>query len=83
MAENISREFRLEFPKNLVKEPVISDVIKKFDLTANIRRADVDADGVLYGVFHDGSLRRWSRPGDTLAQGNSRSRGWPGKGCCW
>ena len=45
MAEPISREFRLEFPKNLVKEPVISNVIKKFDLTANIRRADVTADG--------------------------------------
>ncbi|MCK5472300.1 NIL domain-containing protein [Candidatus Gracilibacteria bacterium] len=45
MAETISREFRLEFPKNLVKEPVISNVIKKFDLTANIRRADVTADG--------------------------------------
>ncbi len=45
MAETISREFRLEFPKNLVKEPIISDVIKKFDLTANIRRADVNTDG--------------------------------------
>ena len=45
MTEKISREFRLEFPKSLVKEPIISDTIKKFDLAANIRRADVTADG--------------------------------------
>ena len=45
MTDIIPREFRLEFPKNLVKEPVISNVIKKFDIIANIRRADVNQDG--------------------------------------
>ena len=45
MSEKITREFRLEFPKNLVKDPVISNAVKKFELVANIRRADVTAEG--------------------------------------
>ena len=45
MTDTITRNLRLSFPKDLVKEPVVSDVIKKYEVTANIRRADVDANG--------------------------------------
>jgi len=56
MSEKITREFRLEFPKNLVREPVISNTIKKFDLIANIRRADVTADGGWLILSLEGTL---------------------------
>ncbi len=41
----VTRNLRLSFPKDLVRDPIVSDVIKKYEVTANIRRADVDANG--------------------------------------
>ena len=32
---------RFTFPPRLIKEPIISDLGKKFDVTSSIRRADV------------------------------------------
>jgi ABC-type methionine transport system ATPase subunit len=31
----------LDYPNNLVTEPVISNMIKKYDVTVNIRRASI------------------------------------------
>jgi ABC-type methionine transport system ATPase subunit len=35
---------RLTFPESLVKEPIISQLVRRFDITPNIRRADVSED---------------------------------------
>lgn len=32
----------LTFPENLIKEPVIYNMVKKFDIVTNIRRANVE-----------------------------------------
>lgn len=32
----------LTFPENLIKEPVIYNLVKKFDIVTNIRRANVE-----------------------------------------
>jgi ABC-type methionine transport system ATPase subunit len=36
-----SQRVKLTFPEALIKEPVISTVSRRWDLTTNIRRADV------------------------------------------
>jgi ABC-type methionine transport system ATPase subunit len=36
---------RLVFPEPLVKEPILSRLVRSFDVDANIRRASVDEDG--------------------------------------
>lgn len=41
MAEVKKRQVRLVFPQNLIKEPIIGRLTKKFDVMPNIRRAKV------------------------------------------
>lgn len=38
---NIKKLIELDYPSNLVTEPVLSRLIKKYDLTVNIRRASI------------------------------------------
>ncbi|HEY5040168.1 MAG TPA: NIL domain-containing protein [bacterium] len=38
---NIKKLVELDYPSNLVTEPVLSRLIKKYDLTVNIRRASI------------------------------------------
>lgn len=60
-----SRRLRLTFPESLIREPVISGLVSRFDLVVNIRRADVretagwvvlevtgDADAIDEGIVH-------------------------------
>ncbi len=35
---------RLTFPSELVREPVVAQLVRRFDVTPNIRRADVSED---------------------------------------
>ena len=35
------RQIMFTFPKELIKEPIIYKLVKKFDIITNIRRADV------------------------------------------
>ena len=38
---NIKKLVELDYPNNLVTEPVLSKVIKQYDITVNIRRASI------------------------------------------
>ncbi len=40
----IGARVRLTFPESLVREPVISELVRRFDVTPNIRRADISED---------------------------------------
>jgi ABC-type methionine transport system ATPase subunit len=40
----MSVHVRLVFPEQLVREPVVSRLAKRFDVEANIRRANVEED---------------------------------------
>jgi ABC-type methionine transport system ATPase subunit len=40
----ISARVRLTFPDALVRQPVIGELVRKFGVMPNIRRADVDED---------------------------------------
>ncbi|MHB8295159.1 MAG: NIL domain-containing protein [Acidimicrobiales bacterium] len=33
---------RLTFPEELIREPVVSTAVKRFDITVNIRRASIE-----------------------------------------
>lgn len=35
---------RLTFPQDLIRKPVLGEVVKRFDVLPNIRRADVSED---------------------------------------
>ncbi len=37
----IKKLVELDYPNNLVTEPVLSQIIKKYDVTVNIRRASI------------------------------------------
>ena len=37
----IKKLIELDYPNNLVTEPVLSKIIKKYDITVNIRRASI------------------------------------------
>lgn len=37
----LKKLIELDYPTNLVTEPVLSNVIKRFDVTVNIRRASI------------------------------------------
>jgi L-aspartate semialdehyde sulfurtransferase ferredoxin len=36
-----SQRVKLTFPESLIREPIISTMARRFDVTTNIRRADV------------------------------------------
>jgi ABC-type methionine transport system ATPase subunit len=40
-AGKVSRRLELDFPSNLVTRPFIYELVKKFDLVPNIRRANI------------------------------------------
>ena len=37
----IDYRVKLTFPQDLVREPIIASLVRRFDVSANIRRADV------------------------------------------
>lgn len=40
----VAQRVRLTFPADLVREPVIGQLVRRFDVLPNIRRADVSDD---------------------------------------
>jgi ABC-type methionine transport system ATPase subunit len=40
----VNPRFRLTFPAELVRQPVIGQLVRRFDVLPNIRRADVSED---------------------------------------
>ena len=41
---DVAERVRLTFPADLVREPVIGQLVRRFDVMPNIRRADVSDD---------------------------------------
>jgi len=39
----MSTRVRLTFPEELVREPIVAQLVRRFDVEPNIRRASVDA----------------------------------------
>lgn len=44
MTKEKAERVRLTFPAELVREPVIGELVRRFDVLPNIRRADVGED---------------------------------------
>jgi ABC-type methionine transport system ATPase subunit len=47
----------LTFPKNLIKEPILSTLAKRFDVVFNIRGSTVTAEMALVAIEIDGEQR--------------------------
>ena len=52
--EKVSERIYLTFPKNLVKEPLVCQLAKKFDILFNIRGSTVTAEMGLVALEIDG-----------------------------
>ncbi len=35
---------KLYFPENLIREPIVAQLVRRFDITPNIRRASIEED---------------------------------------
>ena len=64
---------KFTFPPEQIKEPVICEVGKRFDLVTNIRRADITAE-VAWAVLELDGERGRHRRGDPLGGGHGRPR---------
>jgi L-aspartate semialdehyde sulfurtransferase ferredoxin len=40
----VNRRVKLTFPPHLIRQPVIGELVRRFDVMPNIRRADVSED---------------------------------------
>ena len=70
----MSTRVRLTFPEELVREPVVAQLVRRFDVEPNIRRASVEAHEGWVICELDGDARgRRGRGG--LARGDRRHRG--------
>lgn len=47
----MTKKLLLQFPKNRVGDPLLYDLIKKYDLVVNIFRAKIDPDDIGYAVI--------------------------------
>jgi ABC-type methionine transport system ATPase subunit len=52
--ENVNERVYLTFPKDLVKEPIVCNLAKKFDILFNIRGSTVTAEMGLVALEIDG-----------------------------
>jgi L-aspartate semialdehyde sulfurtransferase ferredoxin len=53
--ERIHERYYLTYPKNLIREPLLYHLVKKFDLVFNIRGASVSEDMGLVAVEFEGT----------------------------
>ena len=73
----MSTRVRLTFPEELVREPIVAQLVRRFDVEPNIRRASVEAHEGWLICELDGDSRRRSRvrwPGSRRSA--SASTGW-------
>ena len=53
--ERIHERYHLSYPRTLIKEPILYQLVKKFDLVFNIRGASVSEEMGLVAVEFEGS----------------------------
>ncbi len=66
--EQIHERYYLTYPRNLIREPILYQLVKKFDLVFNIRGASVSEEMGLVAVEFDGSAEQIERAINWLRQ---------------
>jgi L-aspartate semialdehyde sulfurtransferase ferredoxin len=61
MNDRIHERYYLSYPRALIKEPILYQLVKKFDLVFSIRGASVSEDMGLVAVEFDGSTDQIER----------------------
>jgi ABC-type methionine transport system ATPase subunit len=68
MMDRIHERYYLSYPRTLIKEPILYQLVKKFDLIFNIRGASVSEDMGLVAVEFEGSTDQIERAIEWLRQ---------------
>jgi L-aspartate semialdehyde sulfurtransferase ferredoxin len=66
--ERIHERYYLTYPRELIKEPLLYQLVKKFDLVFNIRGASVSEEMGLVAVEFEGSSEQIERALSWLRQ---------------
>ena len=66
--ERTRERYYLSYPRALIKEPILYQLVKKFDLIFNIRGASVSEDMGLVAVEFEGTQEQIERALDWLRQ---------------
>jgi ABC-type methionine transport system ATPase subunit len=66
--EQIHERYYLTYPRNLIREPILYQLVKKFDLVFNIRGASVSEEMGLVAVEFEGSAEQIDRAVNWLRQ---------------
>ena len=75
--DRIHERYYLSYPRTLIREPILYQLVKKFDLIFNIRGASVSEDMGLVAVEFEGTtdqIERASNGFGKLASQSSRSK---------
>ena len=72
--ERIHERYYLSYPRTLIKEPILYQLVKKFDLVFNIRGASVSEEMGLVAVEFEGSQRSDRTRADVAAQHRRHGR---------
>jgi L-aspartate semialdehyde sulfurtransferase ferredoxin len=59
--ERMTERYYLSYPRDLIKQPLLYQVVKKFDLVFNIRGASVSEEMGLVAVEFEGSAEQIER----------------------
>ena len=59
--ERLHERYSLSYPRSLIKEPILYQLVKKFDLIFNIRGASVSEEMGLVAVEFEGSAEQIER----------------------
>ncbi len=68
MIDRIHERYYLSYPRALIKEPILYQLVKKFDLIFSIRGASVSEDMGLVAVEFEGSTDQIERAIEWLRQ---------------
>ena len=68
MMDRIHERYYLSYPRTLIKEPILYQLVKRFDLIFNIRGASVSEDMGLVAVEFEGSTDQIERAIEWLRQ---------------
>jgi len=66
--EQTHERYYLTYPRNLIREPILYQLVKKFDLVFNIRGASVSEEMGLVAVEFEGSAEQIDRAVNWLRQ---------------
>lgn len=59
--ERVAERYYLTYPRNMIREPILYHLVKKFDLAFNIRGASVSEEMGLVAVEFEGSAEQIER----------------------